>query len=138
MAKSSKYSGSDYKPNTEYQPRKVRIGKKQITTPADHINIVTRKSSHYDPVKNKTTNSITIQTINFKEYISRFLKEVEDDIEACKNEEEKEALLIGISRSVDQEIEGSVCFTKWEGHNPKLNTTKRSALKAKGYYREEN
>ena len=138
MPKSSKYSGSDYKPNTEYQPRKVRIGKKQITTPADHINIVTRKSNHDDPVKNKTTNSITIQTINFKEYISRFLKEVEDDIEACKNEEEKEALLIGISRSVDQEIEDSVCFTKWEGHNPKLNTTKRSALKAKGYYREVN
>ena len=73
--------------------------------------------------------------LNFKEYISRFLNEVENEIEACKNEEEKEALLIRISRSVDQEIERRVCFTKWEGHNPKLDTTKRSALKAKGYYR---
>ena len=138
MPEQSKYSGSDYKPKTQYQPRKVRVGKKQITTPADHINVVTQQSSHYDPVKNKTTNSITIQTINFKEYISRFLNEVENEIEACKNEEEKEALLILISRSVDQEIEDSVCFSKWEGHNPKLDTTKRSALKAKGYYREEN
>ena len=40
-------------------------------------------------------------------------------------------MIIRISSSLNKEIENKVCFTKWEDHNPKLDTTKRSDLKAK-------
>ena len=137
MPKSSKYSGSSYKPKTHGKSKTIRVGRRQFTAPAVEIAVVTHQTSHFDPVKG-SSGEVTITTFTYKQHISRFLKQVEEDIATCKNEVEKEDLLTRISRSVDQEIEDSVVFTKWEGHNPKLDTTKRSALKAKGYYREEN
>ena len=137
MPKSSKYSGSSYKPKTHGKSKTIRVGRNQITTPAEDIIVVTQESHSFDPVKG-SRGEVTITKMTYKQHISRFLNQIEEDIAACKNEVEKEDFLTRISRSVDQEIEDSVCFTKWEGHNPKLNTTKRSALKAKGYYREEN
>ena len=137
MPKSSKYSGSSYKPKTHGKSKTIRVGRNQITTPAEEIIVVTQESHSFDPVKGGR-GEVTLTKMTYKQHISRFLNQVEKDIAACNNDVEKEDLLIRISRSVDQEIEDSVCFTKWEGHNPKLDTTKRSALKAKGYYREEN
>ena len=137
MPKSSKYSGSSYKPKTQGKSKTIRVGRNQITTPAEEIMVVTQESHSFDPVKG-SRGEVTITKMTYKQHISRFLNQVEKDIADCNNDVEKEDLLTRISRSVDQEIEGSVCFTKWEGHNPKLDTTKRSALKAKGYYREEN
>lgn len=137
MPKSSKYSGSSYKPKTQGKSKTIRVGRNQITTPAEEIMVVTQESHSFDPVKG-SRGEVTITKMTYKQHISRFLNQVEKDIADCNNDVEKEDLLTRISRSVDQEIEDSVCFTKWEGHNPKLDTTKRSALKAKGYYREEN
>ena len=70
MPKSSKYSGSSYKPKTHGKSKTIRVGRHQFTTPAEEIAVVTHQTSHFDPVKG-SSGEVTITTFTYKQHISR-------------------------------------------------------------------
>ena len=69
MPKSSKYSGSSYKPKTHGKSKTIRVGRNQITTPAEEIMVVTQESHSFDPVKGGR-GEVTLTKMTYKQHIS--------------------------------------------------------------------
>ena len=100
--------------------QRINIGDRKIDVNFDHANTV----------KKRDDGVVQVTRWKFSTLLKKQIAEMEESIEACGSDEEKQSLRYELSRKVDEQIAKQEKF-----FYPKKETALLKAMKAKGIYK---